>query len=70
VTAYAFVDVVSGRPVILHVGDEVGVEHPGCAYRAEVVPELDAFFCRECAWNGRISGAWFMKLLMAGENGA
>ena len=68
---HPFVDPVSGRPCVLHMGDEPGVEpgveHPGCIYRAEVAPQLDCFYCRYCWWNGRISGAWFMDLLMAEE---
>jgi hypothetical protein len=65
VDKYPFTDLVSHREVTLHMGVEPGVEHPDCIYRAEVSPELDCFFCTHCGWNGRISGAWFMDLLMA-----
>lgn len=61
--AHPFIDPITRREVSVHFGDAPGVEHPGCVYRAEVMPELDAFFCRYCQWNGRISGAWFMDLL-------
>lgn len=64
---YPFTDPVSGRECIVHFGDAPGVEHPDCIYRAEVSPDLDAFFCFECSFNGRISGAWFMDLLEAQE---
>ena len=37
-----------------------GVEHPDCTYLAVVSPDLDAYYCSECRWNGRISGAWFL----------
>lgn len=60
---HQFVDHAHDVTVTVHFGDAPGVEHPGCAYRAEVFPELDAFFCRGCRWNGRISGEWFMQLL-------
>lgn len=66
-SGHAFIDPISDRECVLHIGDEAGIEHPGCQFRAEVYPALDAFFCRECQWNGRISGAWFMDLLRASE---
>ena len=67
VTAHPFTDPISGRECVVHLGDgdDVGIEHPDCEYRAEVTPELDCFFCRHCKHNGRISGAWFVDLLMA-----
>lgn len=61
---HPFIDPVSGEACAVHMGkDDPGVEHPRCGYRAEVTPELDAFFCRYCGWNGRLSGAWFVDLL-------
>lgn len=51
--------------------DETGVEHPipntmwMCKHLAHVSPDLDAFYCSTCQWNGRISGAWFMDLWRA-----
>jgi len=65
-TAHPFTDPVSGQEVVLHFGDAPGVEHPGCGFRAEVSPELDAFYCTHCRRSGRISGAWFMDLLRQG----
>lgn len=65
---HPFIDPVSGEQVILHMDpDAPGVEHGACPYRAEVFPELDAFFCRHCTWNGRISGVWFVELLTRGS---
>lgn len=37
---------------------KIGIRHPGCVELADVSPELDAFFCPACRWNGRVSGAW------------
>jgi hypothetical protein len=64
-SAHPFTDPVSGRECTVHFGEAPGVEHPDCTFRAEVSPEIDAFYCRHCGWNGRISGAWFMDLLNA-----
>lgn len=36
----------------------VGVFHPRCEHAADVAVYLDSFYCTECKWNGRISGAW------------
>lgn len=67
--AHPFVNLVTLEKVTLHFGDAPGVEHPDCAYRAEVVPDLDAYHCRHCGRGGRISGAWFMDLLTARNDG-
>lgn len=60
---YPFVDPITNRTVVLRTDGQAGVDHPGCLVRADVSPELDAFYCRDCHWNGRISGAWFMDVL-------
>lgn len=65
-----FRDGVSGREMTLVLGPEPlrpydgkhGVRHPDCDHLADVSPDLDAFYCSECKWNGRISGAWFMDM--------
>lgn len=67
--AWPFVDLVSGQILTLRItgtryGD-AGVEHPGCDQLADVAPDLDAFYCPRCGWNGRITGAWFMDLWQA-----
>lgn len=56
-------DVANDVNVTLHTDEPVGVSHPDCDQRADVFPQLDAFFCTKCQWNGRISGAWFLDLL-------
>jgi len=66
-TAYPFTDRGDPTEVTLYMDEAPGVEHPGCIYRAEVIPELDCFYCRHCGRNGRISGAWFTDLLMASQ---
>jgi hypothetical protein len=47
----------------------IGVEHPGadgpCIVLADIALDLDAFYCRLCQWNGRISGAWATDLIRA-----
>lgn len=75
---YPFIDPISGQEVVLVMGDEDskpydgshGVEHPDCEELADVSPELDAFYCTGCKWNGRISGAWFMDLWQKSRSGA
>jgi hypothetical protein len=42
---------------------QIGVAHPECAELADLAVELDAFYCRFCQWNGRISGAWAAGLI-------
>lgn len=67
-----FTDPISGRRLrVVTDGtfDGSGVEHPDCGRLADVSPELDAFFCPACQWNGRISGAWFMDLHGAHRDG-
>lgn len=63
---WRFTDPISGRWVTLvitgdHYGD-AGVRHPDCPRLADISPELDAFYCPACGWNGRISGVWFYDL--------
>lgn len=62
---YPFDDPISGRTVILHLGDRQGVEHHGCPDLAEVFPHLDAFYCTTCRWSGKISGVWFTEMVAA-----
>lgn len=67
-SSHPFIDPVSHQPVVLHVSTDItacGVEHPDCDQLADVSPNLDAFYCRCCRWNGRISGAWFADLFRA-----
>lgn len=45
-----------------------GVYHPGCGELADLVVELDAFYCPACGYNGRISGAWAVAC-MQGDGG-
>jgi hypothetical protein len=64
-SGHDFTDPISGSTCVLvndptahwHEGG-VGVMHPGCARLADVSPDLDAFYCTDCGWNGRVSGAW------------
>lgn len=70
---YPFRDVVNTCPdpfrqvTLIVQSDTVGVEHQRLDDLSNVVPcddladvsfALDAFFCRTCGRNGRISGAW------------
>lgn len=67
--AHPFTDPVSGRDVVLHLVDGLGVAHGDCPVLADVLPEIDAFYCPACRWNGRISGAWFTGLVAASRKG-
>jgi hypothetical protein len=67
-----FVDPISGRQCFLATDPLLGVAHPNCPELADVTVELDAFYCRACGWNGRVSGAWVMDVVRerSGTNGA
>lgn len=62
----AFTDLVTGREcvLVLHPGRLPQVRHPGCIFPADVAVGLDAFYCRSCRWNGRVSGAWVRDMTM------
>jgi hypothetical protein len=66
-----FTDPIRGAECVLVIpdGGRPGVEHPGadgpCVVLAEISLELDAFYCRLCQWNGRISGAWAADMIRA-----
>lgn len=59
---YPFTDPSSGAECVLVIdataAGEHGVEHPGCSTLADVVPQLDAWYCPDHDHQGRISGAW------------
>lgn len=73
VTRHPFLDPISGEQVVLVLGGgemqpydgKHGVEHRDCNRLADVSPEFDCFYCRDCGWNGRVSGAWFMEKYLA-----
>lgn len=70
---HLFRDPISNRECMLRIGVNVdrlrpgmvgmGVRHGTCVQMADVSPELDAFYCPGCGWNGRVSGAWVMEKL-------
>lgn len=71
---FPFTDPVTGRECVLCIpaGGRVypragqpktGIRHPGCDQLADLCAELDAFWCRVCRWNGRVSGAWAMTMI-------
>lgn len=69
---YPFIDPVVHREVTLVVNSDItasGVEHPDCDRLADVSPEMDAFYCTQCSWNGRISGAWFVDMFHKANDG-
>lgn len=43
---------------------EHGTLAHGCADVAHVSPELDCVYCSTCHWQCRISGAWFISLIL------
>lgn len=79
-TVSPFTDPITHRQCLLVVppgsllfatGDEpkVGVEHPDCEHLADISVELDAFYCQECRWNGRVSGAWVVDVIEGNRGG-
>lgn len=40
----------------------IGVRHGDCPTLADVSPDIDAFYCQACRWNGRVSGAWAIDM--------
>ena len=76
---HSFIDLVSHVEVVLLVppggrlypkpGEPaIGVKHPNCDRLADVSIELDCFYCQDCRWNGRISGAWVYDLMQLQES--
>jgi hypothetical protein len=74
VAEFPFTDPVTGRECVLCIppGGRVyplpgqpktGVRHPGCDHLADLSVSLDAFWCRACLWNGRVSGAWAIEMI-------
>ena len=66
-----FIDPISGKRCFLVIPagghcypaigqPKIGIRHPRCVILADLAAELDAFWCRNCHWNGRISGQWAM----------
>ena len=60
---HQFNDAISGRSceLVIPLGSRYqpsGIRHPGCIALADLSMELDAFYCRSCGMNGRVSGAW------------
>lgn len=64
---FHFVDPIAAfdRVSLVLVGDApsivdgtIGVRHGVCPELADVSLGLDAFYCRTCRRNGRVSGAW------------
>ena len=75
-TTAAFVDPISRKTCRLVVPTDgrvypnrgepkIGIEHNNCPELADLSIELDAFYCRACQWNGRISGAWAVDVIEA-----
>ena len=60
-----FTDALNGNTcaLILLNGIEPFVRHPGCDAYADVSLHLDAFYCVECHYNGRVSGAWVQEVM-------
>ena len=66
---HRFVDSISGEscsivhnPSLGWWNGGMGVEHPRCLQLADLSPDLDAFYCTACQWNGRVSGAWAIEI--------
>lgn len=69
--SHAFVDPISGREVFLSFTTDdpswwdgtAGVAHGVCDRLADVSADLDAFYCPDCKWSGRISGVWAVDMI-------
>lgn len=71
--SFSFIDQASGRRCVLRVGTQpliAGVMHGDCPVLADVSPQMDAFYCSVCNYNGRIDGAWFMQRVETVSAGA
>lgn len=57
---WLFIEPVNGGAcsLIVKPGKRPVVRHPNCRSMADVIIELDAFYCMKCHFGGRISGAW------------
>jgi len=65
--SWVFTDYITGDRCFLVVqsGVKPGIRHPKCPVMADIIVELDAFYCLECHYSGRISGAWARDILAA-----
>lgn len=74
---FPFTDPITGRDVTLVImgadpsfwDGTIGVKHPGCDALAIVSPDIDAFFCTTCYWNGRVTGAWAVDMARSAAPG-
>lgn len=59
---HVFTDPTTGAECTLVIDEtaagEHGVEHPGCTTLADVVVQLDAWWCSDGDHHGRVDGAW------------
>jgi hypothetical protein len=61
---WAFTDYTTGDRCFLAVNERGTpvVKHRKCFAMAAVIAELDAFYCLECRYSGRISGKWALDI--------
>lgn len=65
--SWVFTDYLTGDRCFLVItpGGKPGIRHPKCPVMADLIAELDAFYCMECKYNGRISGRWAVEIAAA-----
>lgn len=65
--SWVFTDYCTGDrcSLVIEPGGKPGIKHPGCPVMATLVAELDAFYCLECHYNGRVSGRWAVDIITA-----
>ena len=75
--SWVFTDYLTGDRCFLVIDPDgkPGVRHRNCPVMAALVAELDAFYCMECGYNGRVSGRWAVEIVTAragcaGDSGA
>ena len=75
--SWVFTDYLTGDRCFLVIDPDgkPGVRHRNCSVMAALIAELDAFYCMECGYNGRVSGRWAVEIITAraryaGDSGA
>lgn len=53
----------NGRVYATKDEPKIGVAHPRCDALADLAVDLDAFYCPDCEWSGRVSGAWAIDMI-------
>ena len=65
--SWVFTDYSTGDRcfLVIEPGGKPGVRHPDCPVMAALIAELDACYCMECGYSGRVPGRWAVEIVTA-----